>query len=45
MPLCQAVVLASIQGLAEFLPVSTTAHLILWRKIERLPAVSPAGNH
>ncbi len=30
MPLYQAVILAVVQGLAEFLPISSTAHLILF---------------
>ena len=42
MPIYQAVVLAVIQGLAEFIPVSSSAHLIIVRRLLGWNELSPA---
>ncbi len=42
MPVYQAVVLAIIQGLAEFIPVSSSGHLILVRRLLGWNELSPA---
>ncbi len=42
MPLYQAVVLAIIQGLAEFIPVSSSGHLIIVRRLLGWNELSPA---
>lgn len=42
MPIYQAVVLAIIQGIAEFIPVSSSAHLILVRRLLGWNELSPA---
>ncbi|HUA15707.1 MAG TPA: undecaprenyl-diphosphate phosphatase [Verrucomicrobiae bacterium] len=42
MPIYQAVVLAIVQGLAEFIPVSSSAHLILVRRLLGWNELSPA---
>lgn len=42
MPIYQAVVLAIIQGLAEFIPVSSSAHLIIVRRLLGWNELSPA---
>jgi len=34
----EALILGIIQGLTEFIPVSSTAHLLIWQKILGLPA-------
>ena len=42
MPIYQAVVLAIIQGLAEFIPVSSSGHLIIVRRLLGWNELSPA---
>ncbi len=42
MPIYQAVVLAFIQGLAEFIPVSSSGHLIIVRRLLGWNELSPA---
>lgn len=42
MPIYQAVVLAVIQGLAEFIPISSSAHLIIVRRLLGWNELSPA---
>ncbi|MGO9084472.1 MAG: undecaprenyl-diphosphate phosphatase [Candidatus Sulfotelmatobacter sp.] len=42
MPIYQAVVLAVIQGLAEFIPVSSSGHLIIARRLLGWNELSPA---
>ena len=42
MPIYQAVVLAIIQGLAEFIPVSSSGHLIIARRLLGWNELSPA---
>ena len=42
MPIYQAVVLAFIQGLAEFIPVSSSGHLIIVRRLMGWNELSPA---
>jgi len=42
LPICQAVVLAIIQGLAEFIPVSSSGHLIIVRRLLGWNELSPA---
>lgn len=42
MPIYQAVVLAIVQGLAEFIPVSSSAHLIIVRRLLGWNELSPA---
>ncbi|HME36360.1 MAG TPA: undecaprenyl-diphosphate phosphatase [Candidatus Sulfotelmatobacter sp.] len=42
MPIYQAVVLAIIQGIAEFIPVSSSAHLIIVRRLLGWNELSPA---
>ncbi|MGA8763184.1 MAG: undecaprenyl-diphosphatase UppP [Candidatus Sulfotelmatobacter sp.] len=42
MPIYQAVVLAVIQGLAEFIPVSSSGHLIIVRRLLGWNELSPA---
>lgn len=42
MPIYQAVVLAIIQGLTEFIPVSSSAHLIIVRRLLGWNELSPA---
>ena len=42
MPLYQAIVLAVIQGLAEFIPVSSSGHLIIVRRLLGWNELSPA---
>jgi len=42
LPIYQAVVLAIIQGLAEFIPVSSSGHLIIVRRLLRWNELSPA---
>jgi undecaprenyl-diphosphatase len=42
LPIYQAVVLAVIQGLAEFIPVSSSAHLIIVRRLLGWNELSPA---
>ena len=42
MPIYQAVVLAIIQGLAEFIPVSSSGHLIIVRRLLAWNELSPA---
>jgi undecaprenyl-diphosphatase len=42
LPIYQAVVLAIIQGLAEFIPVSSSAHLIIVRRLLGWNELSPA---
>lgn len=42
MPIYQAVVLAIIQGLAEFIPVSSSGHLIIVRRLMGWNELSPA---
>lgn len=42
MPIYQAVVLALIQGLAEFIPVSSSGHLIIVRRLLGWNELSPA---
>ena len=42
MPIYQAVVLAVIQGLAEFIPVSSSGHLIIVRRLMGWNELSPA---
>ena len=42
MPIYQAVVLAVVQGLAEFIPVSSSGHLILVRRLLGWNELSPA---
>ncbi len=42
MPLYQAIVLAIIQGLAEFIPVSSSGHLIIVRRLLGWNELSPA---
>lgn len=43
MPIYQAVVLAIVQGLAEFIPVSSSGHLIIVRRLFGWNELSPAG--
>lgn len=43
MPIYQAVVLAIIQGLAEFIPVSSSGHLIIVRRLLGWNELSPAN--
>ena len=43
MPIYQAVVLAIVQGLAEFIPVSSSGHLIIVRRLLGWNELSPAG--
>ena len=42
MPLYQVIVLAIVQGLAEFIPVSSSAHLIIVRRLLGWNELSPA---
>jgi undecaprenyl-diphosphatase len=42
LPIYQAVVLAVIQGLAEFIPISSSAHLIIVRRLLGWNELSPA---
>ncbi|MBV8050540.1 MAG: undecaprenyl-diphosphate phosphatase, partial [Acidobacteriaceae bacterium] len=42
MPIYQAIVLAIIQGLAEFIPVSSSGHLIIVRRLMGWNELSPA---
>lgn len=42
MPIYQAVVLAIVQGIAEFVPVSSSAHLIIMRRLLGWNELSPA---
>lgn len=42
MPIYQAVVLAIVQGIAEFIPVSSSAHLIIVRRLLGWNELSPA---
>lgn len=43
MPIYQAIVLAIIQGLAEFIPVSSSGHLIIVRRLLGWNELSPAN--
>lgn len=43
MPIYQAIVLAVIQGLAEFIPVSSSGHLIIVRRLLGWNELSPAN--
>ena len=42
MPIYQAIVLALVQGIAEFLPISSSAHLIIVRRLLGWNELSPA---
>ena len=42
MPIYQAIVLAAIQGLAEFIPISSSGHLIIARRLLGWNELSPA---
>ena len=42
MPIYQAIVLAAIQGLAEFMPISSSGHLIIVRRLLGWNELSPA---
>ena len=42
MPLIQAVILAIVQGLAEFIPISSSGHLIIVRRLLGWNELSPA---
>lgn len=43
MPIYQAVILAIVQGLAEFIPVSSSGHLIIVRRLLGWNELSPSG--
>ncbi|HTW31225.1 MAG TPA: undecaprenyl-diphosphate phosphatase [Candidatus Sulfotelmatobacter sp.] len=43
MPIYQAIVLAIVQGIAEFIPVSSSAHLIIVRRLLGWNELSPAN--